>query len=468
MVQKDTSFHLPFTPLTAITPLDGRYRTKLNQLGLYVSEYAIIKTRIEIEVLYLIALSKKRIIRPLSAKELKTLHTFYQTFSLDQAEEVKKIEQKTRHDVKAMERIFRTFVLGTSLEDIVEYIHFGLTSEDINNLTYRLLFLRSTTDILIPSLEQILNVLCENALQYKKTPMLARTHGQPAVPTTLGKEFAVFAFRLYTQLQQLKDTQLTGKLSGAVGNFNALHFVYPTINWVAFSTEFVTQLGLIPNLMTTQINPYEDIITYLHIYQRINGILIDFDQDMWRYISDEWFHQEVRKDEVGSSTMPQKVNPIDFENSEGNLQLADSLIEGMARKLSISRLQRDLSDSTTIRNIGTILGYCLLGYKSILSGLDRVQPNIAKITEELYNDWAILTEGVQTYLRKEKVPDPYSLVASLSKGKKITEPIWSKWIDTLPITQKQKKHIRQLNPENYIGITDILVKQAVRSIQLKK
>src|SRR4030043_440364 len=272
--------------------------------------------------------------------------------TMAQAERVKQIEDTTRHDVKAMERAFREFVVGTSLEDVTEMIHFGLTSEDINNLSYRLMLDRARREICVPALDQVVDGFADRASQYKGIPMLARTHGQPAVPTTLGKEMANIAVRLNRQTRKLENVKLTGKLNGAVGNFNA-HFLAATeIDWIAFSEKFVRSLGLEPNLFTTQIKPYDDMIELFQAFQRVNGVLLDIDQDMWRYISDDWFTQEVKKGEVGSSTMPQKVNPIDFENSEGNLTLANGVLETLSRKLPISRLQRDLSASTTIRNIG--------------------------------------------------------------------------------------------------------------------
>lgn len=453
------------TELTAITPLDGRYRNKTEELSLLVSEYALIKTRFEIEAKYLIALSKAKIVRPLTKQEEKLLSSFYDRISLAEAENVKKIEEEVRHDVKSIERSFRNLVKGSSLENLVEMIHFGLTSEDINNLSYRLMLKRATQQITISYLENIVNELTVIIKKYRATPMLARTHGQSAVPTTLGKEIAVFALRLQKEISKLKKLPLTGKLNGAVGNFNALQVVFEKIDWITFSENFIKKLGLEPNLVTTQINPYDDVVEYLQTYQRINTILVDFNQDMWRYISDNWFTQIAKKGEVGSSTMPQKVNPIDFENSEGNIQIANSLIEGFARKLPISRLQRDLSDSTTIRNIGTILGYCLVGYKSILTGLSRVTPNEEQITQDLYADWSILTEGVQTILRKNNVSDPYSLIAGLTRGKKINKADWDTWVEKLPIENANKVALKKLSPSSYIGIAEKIADLTLKEIK---
>jgi len=451
--------------LTAVTPLDGRYRDKIQELSDFVSEYSLIKTRIEIESRYLLALADIKLIRPLSKIEKSFLASLSLGVTLPDAEEIKKIESETRHDVKAMERIFRRLLKGTSLVDITEMIHIGLTSEDINNLSYRLMLQRATWTICIPILEEIINNLTSKAKDYKSLPMLARTHGQPAVPTTLGKELIVFATRLHTQVSELKKQKLTGKLTGAVGNFNALYLAYPKVNWITFSKEFVSSFDLIPNLITTQINPYDDMSAYFQAYQRINNILINLDQDIWRYVSDNWFVQEIKKGEVGSSTMPQKVNPIDFENSEGNLGLANAIFEFLSRKLTVSRLQRDLSDSTAIRNIGTALGFSLLGYKSIIAGLSRIRPNLKQIDKDLLKDWIILAEGVQTVLRKSGVSDPYSLIANLSRGYHIEKKGFGKWVNTLPIDDKYKNMLKKLTPHTYIGLAVELTEKAIKDIQ---
>ena len=455
----------PLEQLTSLTPLDGRYREKLAELSEYVSEHSLIKTRIEVEVKYLLALSDISVARPVTKKERSFLLAVIDDFSLEDSREVKKTELTTRHDVKAMERILRAKLTGTSLDDIVEMIHFGLTSEDINNLSYRLMLYRGTQEVILPTLQELLRNITTVADNYKSLPMLARTHGQPAVPTTLGKEMVVFATRLDKQIKQLKAARLTGKLNGAVGNFNALQLTYPEIPWIKFSKKFVSSLDLVPNLVTTQINSYDDISEYFQIIERINNIIISFDQDIWRYISDGWFIQEVKKGEVGSSTMPQKVNPIDFENSEGNLGLANAVLEFMARKLAVSRLQRDLSDSATIRNVGTVLAYCLMGYKSTLTGLTRVRPDTEMIHTVLLSDWMILTEGVQTVLRRVGVKDPYSIIASLSRGKHIGEKEWGEWVKTLPIEEKEKKLLSKLSPENYIGLATKLTDKAIKDIR---
>jgi adenylosuccinate lyase len=444
--------------------LDGRYRRKVETLVPFASEMGLIKTRIEVEAKYLIALSHVGLVRKLQPKEIVFLTDLGHNLTLRQAERIKDIEETTKHDVKAMERAFREFVAGTSLEDVTEMIHFGLTSEDVNNLSYRLMLTRGLYEVCIPAMDLIVDDLYEKARKYKGTPMLARTHGQPAIPTTLGKEFANMAVRLNRQIRRLEKLELTGKLNGAVGNFNALSFAAPEVDWIKFSNKFVESFGLKLNLVTTQINPYEDMIEVFQGVQRVNNVLLDINQDMWRYISDYWIAQVPKPDEVGSSTMPQKVNPINFENSEGNIQIANSLFEGMSRKLAVSRLQRDLSDSTTLRNVGSALAYSLLAYINTLEGLNRINPNIAVINSELNDNWNILTEGVQTLLRRAGVTDPYSMVASLSKGK-IKQTEWEDWINKLEIDgDLKKKLLIGLKPGLYIGYAQTLTELALDEI----
>ncbi len=450
--------------LNAISPLDGRYRNKLEDLAPYTSEGALIKTRVEVEAKYLIALSEVGLVRTLTIEERDKLANLGVSMTMDQVARVKEIEATTRHDVKAMERAFREFVAGTSLEDVTEMIHFGLASEDVNNLSYRLMLDRARKDVILPVLDEVVDAFAERASQYKGIPMLARTHGQPAIPTTLGKEIANVAVRLNKQVRKLEEVSLTGKLNGAVGNYNALALAAPEVDWINFSWKFVASLGLEPNLYTTQINPHEDEIELFQTLQRINGVLLDIDQDMWRYISDDWFTQEVKKKEVGSSTMTQKVNPIDFENSEGNVYMANAIWEGMSRKLAVSRLQRDLSDSTTIRNVGVGLGYGLLAYKSTLEGLKRVYPNTDRISEELNENWVILGKGVQTVLRRAGEKDPYSVVAALSRGQKVGKDEWEKWIDGIQMSYEEREILYNLSPENYLGYAEKLTDMALDEI----
>lgn len=453
------------SPLYSLSPLDGRYREQTSPLSAYLSEFALIKTRIEIEATYLIALSDVGILRELTPDEKKKLLSLSQDLSLSQAERVKKIEKETKHDVKAMEKVIRELVKNTSLEDVTEMIHFGLTSEDVNNLSYRLMIKRATNSVMLPQLVKVLENLTQIAEKYKDTPMLARTHGQAAVPTTLGHEFVVFAARLSKEMEILKTQKLSGKLSGAVGNFNALSLAYPQTDWISFSESYTKSLGLMPNLATTQINTYEDVIAFLQVIQRINGVLLDFSQDMWRYISDNWFVQIPKKEEVGSSTMPQKINPIMFENAEGNLGICNSLIEFFVRKLPISRLQRDLSDSTVMRNIGCIFGYSYLSYSSLLDGLSRVKPNLEKLESELLSDWSILSEAAQTILRREKVNDPYSLLKTLTRGESLDEASWKTLVDKLPVDERVKKELLTLTPKTYIGLAKEITEKTLSEIR---
>ena len=453
------------TPLSAISPIDGRYREKVKELAPFFSETGLIRTRVEIEARYLVALSDIGVVRPLTSKERKKLESLGPQMSTKDAQRVKEIEDETRHDVKAMERVFREKVAGTSLEDITEMIHFGLTSEDVNNLSYRLMLDRANKQVMQPTLNKIADTLADRAEEYAGITMLGRTHGQAAIPTTVGKEFVNTGMRLRRQINEIEGEQLTGKLNGAIGNFNAHHLSRPDVDWIAFSAAFVSSLGLEPNLYSTQINPYDDVIALFQAYQRVNNIFIDVDQDMWRYISDDWFVQEARKGEVGSSTMPQKVNPIDFENSEGNLGLANAMIEFFTRKLSVSRLQRDLSDSTVIRNFGTVFAYQLLAYKNTLLGLSKVKPNEEQIERALNHNWAILTEGVQTVLRTAGVENAYDLIKGLSRGQRIGPKEWKLWVNGLPVSEDVKKTLLSLKPLNYLGLVHELTEMGVDEIR---
>jgi len=458
---------LPLTELTAISILDGRNRKDVAELSPYVSEFNIIRTRIEVEAKYLIALSRTGVIRPLTKDEENKLESFSSNISLADARKIKRIEDQLQHDVKATERAFRTMLEGTSLEDVIEKVHIGLTSEDINNITYRLILKRVTQDIFVPTLDDFVDKIVRMARATKSMPMLARTHGQAAMPTTVGKEMIVFAYRLNREIRELEARQLRGKVTGAVGNLNALRETFPDVDWITFSQEFVSTFGLEPNLTTTQINPYEDLVAFIQNYQRINGIFMDFDQDMWRYISDDWFVQQVKEEEIGSSTMPQKVNPIRFENSEGNLGKANALFEFMARTLPVSRLQRHLSDSTIIRDLGVPLGYSLLSYKNSRVGFSRVRPNKTEIVAALNRDWSILSEAAQTIMRKSGVDDPYSLMAKLTRGKHIGKNEWINLVNQLPLVDSEKDKLTKLTPETYIGeavkLTELAISEIINS-----
>lgn len=461
----------PVKELIAVSPIDGRYQEDTKELSPYCSEMALIKTRSEIEAKYIITLSEFNVIRPLTDKEREFLSNFGPNMSIEQIQRVKKIEDITHHDVKAMERGFRESIKDTSLEDLTEAIHFSLTSEDINNLCSRLMLNRARKDIFVPHLNTITDNLIEKAQQYKSIPMLARTHGQAAVPTTLGKEMANIAIRLDGQTRKMEKIELTGKLNGAVGNFNAHSFAVPEVDWINLSQKFIKSLGLKPNLYTTQINPYEDMIEVYQSFLRINGVLSDANQDFWRYISDNWFIQKITEGQVGSSAMPQKVNPINFENSEGNLSLANALWGEATRKLAVSRLQRDLSDSTFNRGLNEALAHQLIAYKNSLKGLRKIYPNEEKIKESLNENWTILSEGVQTVLRcvnlknPNSIKDPYSLIANLSKGKQIRSNEWKEWVNTLEIDSEIKAKLQNLSPENYIGYAKKLTEMAIEEIK---
>lgn len=391
------------THLDAISPLDGRYWPDVRELSEYTSEAALIRSRVEVEAQYLVALSAEGIVREMAPNEQDFLTQLGPGLTHKQLLQIKKIEETTSHDVKAVERGMWGYLADTSLEDLTDYVHFALTSEDVNNLAYRLMAQRAKDRVLVPALDSATDEMVRMADESRDVVMIARTHGQAAIPTTLGKEIAVFATRLNQQVRQLQAYTLTGKLNGAVGNFNAHRYAFPQIDWVSFSDRFVVSLGLRPNLITTQINSYEDFEEMFHMFLRTHGVMIDFDQDMWRYISDGWFGQKVVEGEVGSSAMPQKVNPISFENSEGNLDFVNAMFEGMGRKLARSRLQRDLSDSTTIRNVGVMFGHALLAYKNTVRGLRRVTPHAENIHAALHANWAVLSEGVQTLLRTKEL-----------------------------------------------------------------
>lgn len=442
--------------LLAISPLGGRYRDKIEELEEYASEYALIKNRVEIEIKYLISLSKTGVVRKFTTKETELLTKTYQKFNIQEAEEIKKIEEEIRHDLKAVETYLGKIFKKTSLKDVTEFIHLGLTSYDINDIASRIMLRSASENVIIPVLKKLNKILFSNSQENKNMPMLGRTHGQPAVSTTFGKEIAVFAQRLSSELKKLKKLQFTGKLNGAVGNYNALHFAYPKIDWVSFSKKFASSFNLTPNLVTTQVDPYEDVIEYLQTIQRINGILLDLDQDFWRYISDGWLILSSEKGQVGSSTMPQKINPIDFENSEGNLELANGLIEVMTRRLAVSRLQRDLSNSTIIRNIGTVLGYSLVAYKGTLAGVSKIKVNKKKMLEDLNSDWSILAEAMQTILRTEKVESSYLKVLELTKGKKMNKEDWINLVQSLKISELNKQKLLKLTPETYLGLASKL------------
>ncbi len=439
--------------ITNISPIDGRYFLQTDTLSNYFSEYALFKYRVEIELKYLIFLSKEKIARKITKKEEKQIREVYEKFSLEDAQKIKELEIKTKHDVKAVEYFIRHKFAQTSLFNMKNWIHFGLTSYDINDNAYRLMIKAAGEEIIVPEINGLVIILESIARKYIKLPMLGRTHGQSAIPTTFGKEIAVFSSRIKKELTTLSKIELYGKFGGSIGNWNSLKFVFPEKKWPAISTKFLKDLGLNHSKVTTQIAPPEDIIEIFQSFIRTNNILIDFNQDTWRYISDDWVVQKGKEKDVGSSTMPQKINPIEFENSEGNLIMANGLFETFSRKLPISRLQRDLSDSTVLRNIGVAFAHSLIAYKSCLKGLESISPNKQKILQDLNEDWSILSEALQTILRKEGKTDAYESVATKIRGKKMDKNGWLKLIYSLNISKQSKNKLKNLTPENYIRIT---------------
>lgn len=438
--------------ITNISPIDGRYLLQTDALSNYFSEYALFKYRVRIELKYLIFLSKEKIIRNVTKEEERKITKIYKKFTLEDAQKIKDLEIKTGHDVKAVEYFIRNIFSQTSLSSLGNWIHFGLTSNDINDNAYRLMIKDSLNEVILPEINNLIKILGSIVNKYIKLPILGRTHGQPAVPTTFGKEMAVFSTRIEKELRNLKNIKLYGKFGGAVGNWNALRLAFPTKDWQSLSAKFLKLLGLNHSKITTQVAPPEDIIEIFQLFIRINNILIDFDQDIWRYISDNWLLQKGKENNVGSSTMPQKVNPIEFENSEGNLVMANGLLETFSRKLPISRLQRDLSDSTVLRNIGVSFAYSLTAYKSCIKGLESISPNKSKMLKDLNEDWSILSEALQTILRKEGQTNAYESVATQIRGRKLKINDWLKLIYSLNISKLNKNKLKSLTPENSIGL----------------
>ncbi len=450
--------------LLSLSPLDGRYARKTEALREYFSEFAYIRSRARLEIAYLIALSQETdLVRALSQDELSFLQKLSTDFSLDDAERVKKLEQDTRHDLKAIENFLCDRFARGSLLDCRPYLHFGLTSDDVN-LTAVALDLRDARDrVLIPVLDEIIAKLRDFAQIYKSTPMLARTHGQAAVPTTFGKEITIFVARLKKQRKKLDSHRFEAKWSGAVGNYNAQVVGAPKVDWLKFSEKFLRDLGLEPTQISSQIIPYDNWLEYFQILQLINGILLDLAQDMWRYISDDALKLRVVKGEVGSSTMPQKVNPIDFENAEGNLGLANALFEQYIRKLPISRLQRDLSDSTVRRSFGEALGHTLVAWQSVVKGLDRVEGHAPSLNATLESHWEIVAEGAQTILRSANIPSAYDQLKSLTRGKKITEKSYQNWVNELEVDKSIKTRLLALSPQSYVGLAEEIAERVLKS-----
>ncbi|MFH0875303.1 MAG: adenylosuccinate lyase [archaeon] len=427
--------------LYAISPIDGRYYGKLQQLSQYFSEFALIKKRLYVELLYLRELGKGDFIE------------VYDKFSLDDAQKIKEIEKTTNHDVKAVEYYIKEKVP----KDIKEFVHYGLTSEDINNLSYSLLVKEFIETTYTSKLQELLTILEKISVENRAVAMLAHTHGQPASPTTMGKEFFIFYNRLKDQFSKLQNIKLRGKLNGASGNYNALVVAEPQKDWIEFSKKFINKLGLEPNLYTTQIEPNDTLVELFHCIKRINNIVLDLDIDIWLYISMDYFKIRKKEGEVGSSTMPHKVNPIDFENSEGNIKLANSQFDCF-ESLQVSRLQRDLSNSTIMRNIGVAFSHSILAYDSVLNGLGKLIPNPEKIESDLESHPEVLSEAVQTVLRKYGEDQAYERMKSMCRGNLVTLNDLHDFIDSLKIPAKDKKRLKDLRPKDYIGLANDLVK----------
>ena len=442
--------------LNAISPVDGRYQSKTKELSSYYSEAALIKYRLRVEVEYFISLCELPLpqLENFDAKLYETLRKIYLDFSDDDAQEVKEIESITNHDVKAVEYFLKERFDRLKISDYKEFIHFALTSQDINNTATPLLIKESVEDIFLPNYLQMMEKLIELKDEWANIPLLARTHGQAASPTLLGKEIMVFIERLERQMGLLNMVPFSAKFGGATGNFNAHHIAYPEVDWVAFSNEFVEEtLGLDRSQVTTQIEHYDNLAALFDNFKRINTILIDLSRDIWTYISMNYFKQKIKKGEVGSSAMPHKVNPIDFENAEGNLGIANSIYEHLSAKLPISRLQRDLTDSTVLRNVGVPMAHSILGFKSILKGLNKLILNEEAIRADLDDNWAVVAEAIQTILRKEGYPKPYEALKALTRTNGLIEqPTLSNFIDTLQVSDELKAYLKSITPFNYTGI----------------
>ncbi len=443
-------------PLTAISPIDGRYRDKVENLSNYFSESALIRYRVTVEVEYFITLCEIPLpqLTKFNHDLFEQLREIYRNFTIEDAQKIKDIEKVTNHDVKAVEYFIKEKFDGLHLHEYKEFIHFGLTSQDINNTAVPCSFRDAVHDVYYPVVDELVAKLEELAEEWKNVSMLAKTHGQPASPTRLGKEIKVFTYRLIRQLELLKKVPISGKFGGATGNFNAHYVAFPEIDWAEFGHKFMTEkLQLERETYTTQISNYDNFAALFDNLRRINNILIDLDRDFWTYISMTYFKQRIKAGEVGSSAMPHKVNPIDFENSEGNLGIANAIFEHLSNKLPISRLQRDLTDSTVLRNIGVPLAHTIIAMKSTLKGLNKLIINQDAIDKDLEKNWAVVAEAIQTILRREGYPNPYEALKTLTRtNNKITQESISDFIDTLEISDELKTRLKQITPSNYTGI----------------
>lgn len=445
------------SPLTSLSPIDGRYHNQTEALRSYFSEFGLIRYRVLIEIEYFIALTEIPLaeLKGFPADQIEPLRSLYKNFDITDAEEIKEIEKKTNHDVKAVEYFLKYEFDKLGLSDYKEFIHLGLTSQDINNTATPLLLKEFLEKEFLPSLQRLLQLISQQAIQWKDVSMLARTHGQPASPTRLGKEFEVFCVRLKNQLELLKTIPYAAKLGGATGNFNAHHIAYPGVDWKNFADHFVNQkLGLSRSHPTTQIEHYDHLAALFDNLKRINTILIDYSRDVWQYIAMNYFKQKIKEGEVGSSAMPHKVNPIDFENAEGNLGIANALFEHLSAKLPISRLQRDLTDSTVLRNIGVPLAHTVISLQSLAKGIGKLELNQSAIDADLENNWAVVAEAIQTVLRREGYANPYEALKELTrKNEKITKEGIHQFIDGLDVSATLKSDLKKISPFNYTGVS---------------
>ncbi len=457
MTQPNLASHakLPLSALTAVSPLDGRYASRTQNLRPIFSEYGLIRARVEVEVRWLQRLAANPDISEvpaLSAASEAFLENLLQSFGEAQAQDIKNIEATTNHDVKAVEYFLKNaFKDNAELHAITEFVHFACTSEDINNLSHGLMLKAGRDALLVPDMQAIVKAIAVMAERYADVPMLARTHGQTASPTTVGKEMANVAIRLHRQVQQIQAVPILGKINGAVGNYNAHLSAYPASDWAANAKTFVTELGLTFNPYTTQIEPHDYIAELFDAIARFNTILIDFNRDIWGYISLGYFKQKTVAGEVGSSTMPHKVNPIDFENSEGNLGLANAVLHHLASKLPISRWQRDLTDSTVLRNMGVGFGYCAIAYGAALKGISKLEINTQALATDLDNAWEVLAEPIQTVMRRYAIAEPYEKLKALTRGQKITQAVIQDFVETLEIPAEAKQLLRAMTPATYVG-----------------
>jgi adenylosuccinate lyase len=439
--------------LTAISPIDGRYHSKTKELQNYFSEYALIKYRVQVEILYFIELSKiKLFVLPVS--KVKSVEKIYKNFSLADAQRIKDIEKTTNHDVKAVEYFIKEKLAALKLQKVSEFVHFGLTSQDINNTAIPMLWRDALLNVYAPMLDNTTQLIYENACSWEKISLLARTHGQAASPTLLGKEMMVFVERIEMQFNLLQTIPFAAKFGGATGNFNAHYIAYPKVNWLTFADNFVHKtLGLTRSQFTTQIEHYDMLAAHCDALKRINTIFMDYSRDIWSYVSADYFKQKLKAGEIGSSAMPHKVNPIDFENAEGNLGMANAQLEHFSAKLPISRLQRDLTDSTVMRNLGTPIAHMLIALQSLQNGIGKLIVNEPKINADLESNWAVVAEAIQTILRRENFDKPYEALKNLTRGESgITKESMHAFIEDLNVDAKVKKELKKITPQNYVGV----------------